>query len=334
EMIMDHAADCIITIDDAGHMESVNAAVEALFGYSTEEMVGQSVSILMPEPYRSHHDRYIAQYVETGEGKMIGGGPRELVGQRKDGSTFPLEMSTSEVRAEGRRLFIGIGRDITLRKRTEDALRETEQRLRVIAGNLPGIVFQRLLKPDGSLVYTYVSEGSRDVLGIEPAALIADADLFLNMMEPHHRQRYMASLLRSAQTREPVDEEVRVTTPAGRVLWLRGQSRPRLLPSGDIAFDGLTLDVTDRKLAEERLRFLAYYDPVTGLANRSLFLDRFALARAHATSDGTSVAVLSLGIDRFSIINTTMGHAVGDQVLAALAQRLQSCLGLNDSLSL
>lgn len=314
EMLMDHAADGIVTFDEDGRMDSVNAAVEQIFGYTAAELEGAPVGHLMAEPFRSRQADDIAQYVVTGHGEIIGN--RELIGQRKDGSTFPLELSTSEVRMEGRRIFIAIGRDITSRKRTEAALHETEQRLRNIAANLPGMVFQRVLRQDGSFGYTYVSDGCRDVLGFEAARLMADPDLFLAALSDRERERFLSSLRGSAKSLQPLDEEVRIERD-GDERWLRGQSRPRVIENGDVVWDGVTFDVTDRKQAEERLEYLAYYDPVTGIGNRALFRQRFETAQAAAAGSSGLMAVLSLGIDRFSIVNATMGHAVGDQVLAA-----------------
>ncbi len=333
QMIMDHAADCIVTMDDDGTILSANAAAEHIFGYAAGELVGQPVGILMPEPYRSKHAQFVTHYVQTGEGGIIGRGPRELVGLRKDGTMFPLELATSEVRHEGKRTFIGISRDITLRKRTEAALRESETRLRNIASNLPGLVFQRVLKPDGRLDYPYVSEGSRDVLGLDPADLMADGSLFLEVLAPEEPVRFMAALRRSARTLEPLDEEVRIILKDGSERWLRGQSRPRQLENGDISWEGVSLDVTDRKRAEEELRFQAYYDRLTRLPNRELFAERFRAAKPVAQFSDGIIAILSLGVDRFSIINTTLGHDIGDQVLAAVSQRLKGCLNDGDTIA-
>ncbi|MBW7852522.1 MAG: EAL domain-containing protein [Rhodospirillales bacterium] len=333
EMILDHAADSIITMDEAGDVETFNAAAERLWGYAGDDIVGRPVALLLPEPYRREHVAALAQHLETGDGPLVSEDPRELSGLRKDGSTFPLEFSTSEVRMEGRRLFIFIGRDITQRKQTEAALRETEQRLRSIAANLPGIVFQRVLRPDGTLAYPYLSEGTRDVLGREPGDIMADPNLFLQALEPDDRESFIIALQRSAENLEPFDDEMRVQRLDGQVRWLRGRSRPRILENGDVAWDGVTLDVTDRKEAEERLLFLAYYDPVTGIANRTLFLDFFNNAKRLSKRSGLWVAVLCIGIDRFGMINSTLGHAVGDEVLAAAANRLRSCLGPGDTIA-
>lgn len=121
--IVDHAVDGIITIDDHGLIESFNPAAERLFGYPTTEVIGRNIKILMPEPYQSQHDGYLARYRQTGQARIIGIG-REVVGLRRDGSTFPLELAVGETWLNGRRCFTGIVRDITDRKDTEAELEQ------------------------------------------------------------------------------------------------------------------------------------------------------------------------------------------------------------------
>ncbi|GAA0601282.1 bifunctional diguanylate cyclase/phosphodiesterase [Caenispirillum bisanense] len=332
EMIMDHAADCIITIGESGLVETVNAATTLTFGYAESELIGRNVSVLMPPVHRDRHQSYIRRYLGTGESSMLGAGARELEGQRKDGTVFPIELALSEVLSEGRRVFIAVLRDITARKETERALHETEQRLRTIADNINGMVFQRILEADGSVRYTYVNEGAKKVAGIDPEEMLADASLFLDRLNPDDRAAFMEALSRSARSLEPVEMDVRVIHRSGEERWLRSWSRPRRLDDGRMAWDGVALDVTDRKRAEERLMFLAYYDPMTGLGNRTLFLERFHRARAQANRTQSWIGFLSLGLDRFSIINATLGHSVGDRVLKAVAERLQGCCGSSDVL--
>lgn len=116
--IMDNVVDAIITIDDHGRIESFNHAAERLFGYHESDMLGRNVSSLMPEPYRSQHDGYLAHHMATGQARIIGKG-REVEGQRADGHVFQMELQVSSLTYAGERRFIGVVRDITERKRVE-----------------------------------------------------------------------------------------------------------------------------------------------------------------------------------------------------------------------
>ncbi len=127
--ILDTAADGIITIDERGIVESFNPAAEEMFGYTAEEIRGQNLNILMPSPYREEHNSYIANYLRSGRKKIICIG-REVVGRRKDGSTFPIDLAVSEVGLDKRRMFTGIMRDISERKRAEQDLRLANEELR------------------------------------------------------------------------------------------------------------------------------------------------------------------------------------------------------------
>jgi len=121
--VIDNVVDGIITIGERGEIESFNPAARKIFGYSDAEVIGQNVKMLMPEPYHSEHDGYLDHHINTGEKKVIGIG-REVTGQRKDGSTFPMELAVSEVIIDNVRHFVGITRDITERKRIEQMQKE------------------------------------------------------------------------------------------------------------------------------------------------------------------------------------------------------------------
>ncbi len=162
--IVEHMVDCIITIDDKSIIRSVNPVIEKLFGYTREEAIGQPVSILMPEPHRSGHEGYVNRYYRTGRGRCefdhiltlevegvhnIGMG-REVEGRHKNGEPIDLYVAVSEYFVGGKRYFTGILRDIRERKRVEQALRGSEQRLRAIVDNMAAIVGE--LTPEGVLV--------------------------------------------------------------------------------------------------------------------------------------------------------------------------------------
>ena len=119
--VTDNAFDAIITTNEEGEIETVNHAVEKMFGFKPSELLGKNVSMLMPEPYRDEHQRYIERYRVTGQGQVINN-RTELVGQRQDGSCFPLELALSEMRIDEQRYFVAVGRDITENKRQTAAL--------------------------------------------------------------------------------------------------------------------------------------------------------------------------------------------------------------------
>ena len=126
--IIDTATDGIITIDDKGIIEMANTAAAKLFEYSSEEMVGNNISMLMPNPYSREHDGYLRNYLTTGVAKIIGIG-REVTGQKKNGSTFPMRLSISEVNLRDRRLFTGIVHDLTEQKAAEESIQKLNSEL-------------------------------------------------------------------------------------------------------------------------------------------------------------------------------------------------------------
>ena len=125
--VLQTAVEGIVTIDERGIIESVNPAMQKIFGYTAAEMLGKNVSMLMPPPYREEHDGYIANYQRTGKARIIGIG-REVMAQRKDGSLFPMDLSVGEMRLASGRMFTGIIRDITARKQLEKQILEISDR--------------------------------------------------------------------------------------------------------------------------------------------------------------------------------------------------------------
>ncbi|MAT70540.1 MAG: hypothetical protein CMJ58_13565 [Planctomycetaceae bacterium] len=124
--ILDSAVDAIVTIDQRGIVRSINPAGERMFGYAAEEIVGQKVNVLMPEPYASEHDGYMQRYLTTGDARIIGIG-RESEGKRRDGTRFPIDLAVSEVDLGEERMFTGIVRDLTERKEAERQIKQAER---------------------------------------------------------------------------------------------------------------------------------------------------------------------------------------------------------------
>ena len=156
--IVNTAVDGIITIDEQGRIQSFNPAAERVFGYTAAEVVGQNVSILMPTPYREQHADYVSTYLRPGVQHIIGIG-REVVGQHKDGTTFPMDLAVSEVAVGDHRLFTGLARDITARKRSEVRLALQYATTRVLAAS-PSLAeaSPRLLQAIGEAVGWEIGE--------------------------------------------------------------------------------------------------------------------------------------------------------------------------------
>lgn len=133
--MLEAAVDAIICIDASGIVQMINPAGERLFGYRADEVIGKNVKLLMPSPYREEHDSYLERYLRTGEKHIIGIG-REAAAQRKDGSVFPIDLSVAEATVDGLRVFVGMIRDITERKRAETALRDKNDDLEKVISEL------------------------------------------------------------------------------------------------------------------------------------------------------------------------------------------------------
>lgn len=165
--IVDNAIDAIVTIGDQGSIDSFNLAAEHLFGYQAQEVLGKNINMLMPEPYKSEHDQYLKNYLESGISKVIGIG-REVVGLRKDGTTFPLDLSVSEMYVEETRMFTGIVRDITERKAVENTLEKANRKTQLILNSAGEGIFG--LDLDGNT--TFANAMAERILGYKEEELL------------------------------------------------------------------------------------------------------------------------------------------------------------------
>jgi len=250
--IVNTAIDAIVVIDRTGTIRSVNHATEGLFGYAAEELIGCNVKRLMPEPYAGQHDTYLANYLHTGNKKIIGIG-REVVGQRKDGSVFPMDLSVGEARDGDEPVFIGIIRDITDRKAAEFAQRESELRLRSIIDTVPDAVV--VIDAQGTI--QSFSPAAERLFGYDSGEVIG-RNVNILMPTPYREAHdgYLGRYLRTGERR---------IIGIGRVVvGLRkgGETFPMELQVGEFAimgsrfFTGFVRDLTERQKAERRIQDL------------------------------------------------------------------------------
>ena len=246
--ILSAAVDGIVTIDAMGRIESFNPAAERIFGYQAEEVIGRNVKMLMPEPYHSEHDGYLAHYKTTREPRIIGIG-REVTGQRKDGSVFPMDLAVGEGLADGKRLFAGIIRDITERKRAEEQLRRSEEQFRVLIENIPDYAIS-WLDGDGRIV-TWNS-GVERIYGRSPDELSGHS---IALFYPPDAQAEPRSALETVKRAGRCEGEGWQLRKNGERFWAHAVITPLTDHNGHPrGFVRVSRDITDSKRVEEALK--------------------------------------------------------------------------------
>ncbi|MEM1321868.1 MAG: PAS domain-containing sensor histidine kinase [Bacteroidota bacterium] len=252
EAIFQHSQDGIITIDQRGAIESINPAAAHLFGYTPEEVVGQNVKMLMPEPYHSEHDGYIGNYHQTGVKRIIGIG-REVQGRRNDGSTFPFFLSVSEVQLDGRIIYTGFIHDVSEIRRKEKELEESRNRLKAIFDTvIDGIIIIdakgliRMVNPAVSKLFDYTAEE------------MEGQNVTIIMPEPH-RSGHDAYMERYQSTRKPhiigIGREVEGRRKDGSLFPLNLSVSEVVLNDG-IIYTGIIHDLSSQKAVEKEIREL------------------------------------------------------------------------------
>ena len=248
DAILNTAVEGIITIDDRGTIDSINPAGEVLFGYTADELIGRNVSTLMPPPYRDEHDGYLANYRHTGVRKIIGIG-REVIGKRKDGTQFPMDLSVSEFKVADKRMFAGFVRDLTERHRSEEIVQSLG---RIVEETLNEI----FIFDSETMRFVLANRGARENIGYSMGELQSmtpvdiqpeySAESFAELVAPLVSGKVGQLVFETAHRRKDssiYDVEVHLQTS-------RFQGKP--------CFVAIILDITERKDAQEALARLNY----------------------------------------------------------------------------
>ncbi len=277
--IVNHLRDGIVTIDEDGTVVAYNRAAENMFGYMTSEVVGENVNVLMPESFNREHDGYLTNDMRCGETEVVGNG-REVIGRRKDGSTFPMEFAVSAFHLGQRRHFTGILRDISHRRRHEEAVcalnteremkeearRRSEERFQDMTANIHQVLWMMDAREEKII---YISQAYETMLGRSCQALLDNPLSFMASVHPLDQQVIQRSNAEMFKTGH-IDVEVRVLRPDGSVRWIWIKGNPILERGQIVRLVGVIEDVTGkRERAEER----------EGLLSRlQLHIDRMPLA--------------------------------------------------------
>lgn len=321
QSILSTVPDAMVVIDERGKILSFSAAAERLFGCTEADVMGENVSILMPSPDRDRHDGYIARYLETGERRIIGVG-RVVVGSRRDGTTFPMELSVGEATGFGPRVFTGFVRDLTERQRTQSRLEELQAELIHIArvsgmGAMASTLAHELNQPI-TAVANYV-EAVRDLLATpnpEDAPMIREAlgEAAAEAMRAGHIVRRLRDFVARGEVERSV-ENVETLVREAAALGLMGARDEGL----EVVFE-LSPDVgavlVDKIQIQQVLINLARngFEAMIGRERPTLWLtsavDAAGMARITVADNGPGVAP-ALAEQLFSAFVTTKADGMG-----------------------
>jgi diguanylate cyclase (GGDEF)-like protein/PAS domain S-box-containing protein len=325
--IIETSQEAFISIDQDGRITEWNQQAERLFGWPREELIGRPVAdTIVPPRDREAHLKGLEHFTETGEGPMLGR-RIELDGRRRDGSEVPIEITIAPLRDGNRWRFNAFLHDISDRRGAEEALREAEERFRLAFDeNRVGMAIVAL---DGS--FQRVNRSLCEITGYPPNKLVGKR--FSEITHPDDLEADMQALREIVEgERYGYRREKRYIHAQGHQVWISLNVSPIYDSDGIVSYlIGQMEDISERKESEERLTRQALHDSLTGLPNRTLFSDRARMAAARRS--GRGFAIVYLDLDGFKLVNDTLGHAAGDQVLIEVARRLERLLRAGDTLA-
>jgi diguanylate cyclase (GGDEF)-like protein/PAS domain S-box-containing protein len=217
----------------------------------------------------------------------------------------------------------GVVQDVTRERQATIALQGRLDFIHKITSRLPGAVFQIRRKPGAAVEFLFISEPASQVYpGFTAADILRDPLCTLSLHHPDDIGAFKTSIKDALVSLQPWQFEYRLRLPDGEVRWLLGQGLPEPDEEGGVLMSGFVTDVSQRKLAEKQIEKLAFYDALTGLPNRRLLIDRLQHTLLSSARHGHISAVLFIDLDNFKDLNDSMGHDVGDLLLAQVAQRL------------
>jgi len=281
-LVVETAPDAVITINDHSVIQFANPATARIFGYDPSELVGQSLTQLMPKFLRELHEKGFSRYLTTGD-RHINWQGTELTALRKDGEEFPVEVSFGELTRGGHKVFTGFVRDISERKQAQDKLRASESNLSLIIETIPGFVW--CAAPDGEL--NYLNRRILEYTG-------TDSDTWARLgwthsLHPDDVEPTTRAWSRSVATGEQFDMPCRLRRPNGEYRWFRALGQAVRDMDGSVTrWYGLLIDISEQKNMEEALRSS---EMRLSRATRTATVGEFAASIAHEINQPLAAVV-------------------------------------------
>ncbi|MEJ2761688.1 MAG: EAL domain-containing protein [Gammaproteobacteria bacterium] len=320
QFAIENAGDAIIFSNHKGDILYANQTACDSLGYSREELLLLNLTDINPDVTRIREDLNYWDNYADGVPHFI-----ESIHHRKDGVTFPVEIQARVLEFEGERFSCAVARDITDRLRIEKALRESEERFRVIADTSPvAMVISRL--SDGSILYansqveTLFDKQPEDIIGRTLPELFDSAET---------RQELLELLKNEGQL---LGHEIMLKKRDGSDICLSLSARSIML-QGELVVCSALLDVTEAYELAQQLSYQASYDPLTGLVNRREFQSHLHRTIVMARTKHTENALCFMDLDQFKVVNDSCGHIAGDELLRQLAYLLKNNVRKHDVLA-
>jgi diguanylate cyclase (GGDEF)-like protein/PAS domain S-box-containing protein len=324
--IVDAASDAILSVDEHQLIVIFNQHAEDIFGYAAREVIGQPLDMLLPSRFRDGHRGFIEGFKgEHGARRRMSERP-VLLGLRKSGEEFPVEITISKLMSDGKLLMTAIVRDISERQKMERELRKSQDALQNFLDTASDLV--QNVSADGRFVY--VNRAWLRTLGYASDE-VADLTV-LDIIHSDSRAQYRDLVQRVIEGQSLANVETTFVAKDGRSIPVEGHLNSASQEER-VGTWAIFRDMTERKLAEGRLTHLAHHDSLTGLPNRLLFVDRLTHELAHARRAKQLVGLLFLDLDGFKSVNDGLGHDVGDVLLKTVAQRLVGSVRASDTIA-
>ncbi|MTJ08155.1 PAS domain S-box protein [Anabaena sp. UHCC 0204] len=337
EAIYNESTDGIFLVDvpDPFILDCNNRAVEMFEVASKEDLIGTKGQTWQKQQFTDEELVMIAEDVAK-----LGFWSREIEYITKKGRNFWGNLAVKRINIAGKVIDLVRVTDISNRKKIELALLKSEKRLKEISASSPGVIYITVRRLDGSWYYEYMSRAFEDIHEISVEQILENPHLCFEQFHPDDLAGYGEAVTYSMKTMSPFNYEWRIITPSGKIKWIKASSRPELRENGEIAYYGIVLDVSERKVAELALEAAEYNlrlanqelekqvhtDGLTQIANRRCFDSRLEQEWQRLYREQQPLSLLLFDVDYFKLYNDTYGHQMGDECLIKIAESAQQVM--------